>query len=75
MAAAASLTLALVHFAVWLGRRGARAELFFSVAATRLHELGAIEQIEQVRKSDAFLDAAKAAALQPVQSVVKIVSD
>ena len=33
MAAAASLTLALVHFGVWLGRRDVRANLLFSVAA------------------------------------------
>ena len=34
MAAAASLTLALLHFRVWLGRRGERASLLFAVAAT-----------------------------------------
>ena len=34
MAAAASLTLALVHFGVWLGKRDERANLLFSVAAT-----------------------------------------
>ena len=34
MAAAASLTLALVHFWRWLGQRDERANLLFSVAAT-----------------------------------------
>ena len=34
MAAAASFTLALLHFGVWLSRRGDWASLLFSVAAT-----------------------------------------
>ena len=34
MAAAASVTLALLHFRVWLGWRGEWASLLFAVAAT-----------------------------------------
>lgn len=41
----------------------------------RLHELRALEQIADLNKTDAFLNAAKNAAVAPVKSVVKIVSD
>ena len=43
MAAAASLTLALLHFRVWLGRRGERASLLFAVAATATAAVALLE--------------------------------
>ena len=45
MAAAASLTLALVHFGRWLGQRDERANLLFSVAATATASVALIEMM------------------------------
>ena len=45
MAAAASLTLALVHFWRWLGQRDERANLLFSVAATATASVALIEMM------------------------------
>ena len=45
MAAAASLTLALVHFGRWLGQRDERANLLFSVAAIATASVALIEMM------------------------------